>query len=68
MDISRKRERKLQRQEAVMMTVKDRKNGLACPLLPGMTSPEPKSVGDMARDMTTDKTDEQAAGKANQTD
>lgn len=53
MDISRKQEgkrkRKLQGQEAVMMTtVKDRRNGLARPLLPGMTSPEPNSVGDMA--------------------
>lgn len=42
MDISRKqdveRERKLQRQEAVMMTVEDRRGGSAHRLLPGIAS------------------------------
>lgn len=48
MVISRKRETE-EVTEAVVMTVKEKRNDPACLLLPAMMSHEPSSMGDAAR-------------------
>lgn len=46
-----------------MTTVKDKRNGSACLLLPAVTSQEPKGVGDAVRAWPLTKQTGQAAAK-----
>lgn len=67
MDISRKqdRERKLQRQEAVTMTVKDSRKRLGLSSTSWNDVTGAQECGGHVTGVTADKTDGQAAAKAN---